>query len=118
MRDITANGGKYAPGSFLKAYVDFMTTPGTHNDTYAESFHRDFFRNWANGVPPEQCARGTEGHDTGSIGGFVVRCNRCWAAALRATPHRQCCRCYRPWSLQRCPAAFPTRLTRPCNTWR
>jgi hypothetical protein len=33
-----------------------MTTPGTHNDTYAESFHRDFFKNWAAGVPPEKCA--------------------------------------------------------------
>lgn len=27
-----------------------MTTPGTHNDTYAESFHRDFFKNWAAGA--------------------------------------------------------------------
>ena len=24
--------------------VAFMTTPGSHNDTYAESFHRDFFK--------------------------------------------------------------------------
>lgn len=28
----------------LHADVSFMTTPGSHNDTYAESFHRDFFR--------------------------------------------------------------------------
>ena len=26
------------------ADVTFMTTPGSHNDTYAESFHRDFFK--------------------------------------------------------------------------
>jgi hypothetical protein len=26
------------------SYISFMTTPGSHNDTYAESFHRDFFR--------------------------------------------------------------------------
>lgn len=32
-----------------------MTTPGSHNDTYAESYHRDFFKNWAAGVPPEKC---------------------------------------------------------------
>jgi len=25
-----------------------MTTPGTHNDTYANSAHRLFFTNWAN----------------------------------------------------------------------
>lgn len=30
----------------LEDYVQFMTTPGTHNDTYAESFHRAFFRDW------------------------------------------------------------------------
>jgi hypothetical protein len=33
-----------------------MTTPGTHNDTYAESFHRDFFKNYAAGVPADKCA--------------------------------------------------------------
>lgn len=30
----------------LEAYVNFMTTPGSHSDTYAESFHRAFFRDW------------------------------------------------------------------------
>ena len=47
-----------------------MTTPGSHNDTYAESYHRDFFANFDAGVPREQCA-GPEGHNTASIGGFV-----------------------------------------------
>lgn len=32
------------------SYVAFMTTPGSHNDTYAESYHRDFFRR-APGMP-------------------------------------------------------------------
>jgi len=45
---------------------------GSHNDTYAESFHRDFFANWARGVAPELCAKGTEGHNTAQIGGFVM----------------------------------------------
>ena len=44
----------------------------SHNDTYAESFHRDFFSNWARGVPPEKCVVGTQGHNTAQIGGFVV----------------------------------------------
>ena len=72
-----------------------MTTPGTHNDTYAESYHRDvrgiehqhlfylylsmhffffflqFFANYAAGKPPSECA-GEEGHDTASMGGYVV----------------------------------------------
>lgn len=72
MRGIAANGGKYDSTLFLNNYVSFMTTPGSHNDTYAESFHRDFFKNWAAGVPPERCALGTEGHNTAQIGGFVM----------------------------------------------
>ncbi len=55
---------------FLGEYVQFMTTEGSHNDTYAESYHRDFFANWARGVPAHQCA-GQAGHDTASIGGLV-----------------------------------------------
>ncbi|KAH3811912.1 uncharacterized protein LOC127835266 isoform X2 [Dreissena polymorpha] len=34
-------------GAVLEGYVKFMTTPGSHNDTYAESFHRSFFKDWA-----------------------------------------------------------------------
>lgn len=60
----------YDADAFLEAYVQFMTTPGSHNDTYAESYHRDFFANYARGVPLRQCA-GAEGHDTASIGGLV-----------------------------------------------
>ncbi len=55
---------------FLSEYVQFMTTEGSHNDTYAESYHRDFFANWARGVPVHRCA-GQAGHDTASIGGLV-----------------------------------------------
>jgi ADP-ribosyl-[dinitrogen reductase] hydrolase len=55
---------------FLAEYVQFMTTEGSHNDTYAESYHRDFFANWVRGVPAERCA-GATGHDTASIGGLV-----------------------------------------------
>jgi ADP-ribosylglycohydrolase len=62
----------YDPDAFMQAYVDFMTTEGSHNDTYAESYHRDFFANWANGKRPlSQCA-GPEKHDTPSIGAFVT----------------------------------------------
>ena len=35
----------------LEDYVKFMTTPGTHNDTYAESFHRSFFKDWVQENP-------------------------------------------------------------------
>lgn len=72
MRGITAQGGAYSSPRFLEDYVAFMTTPGTHNDTYAESYHRDFFKRWSEGVAPERCSQGTEGHNTASIGGFVT----------------------------------------------
>lgn len=69
LRRITAAGG-CDPAGFLRDYIDFMTAPDSHNDTYAESYHRDFFANHARGLPPERCA-GAEGHDTASIGGLV-----------------------------------------------
>ena len=63
--------GHYSSADFLREYVSFMTTPGSHNDTYAESYHRQFFANYASGLPPERCA-GAENHDTASIGGLVT----------------------------------------------
>jgi ADP-ribosylglycohydrolase len=62
--------GRYDPADFLRDYVAFMTAPDSHNDTYAESYHRDFFANYARGLPPARCV-GAEGHDTASIGGLV-----------------------------------------------
>ena len=61
----------YSADKFVKAYIDFMTTADTHQDTYAESFHRDFFANWAKGKPAEECA-GVEDHNTASVGGLVL----------------------------------------------
>ncbi|KAK3585651.1 hypothetical protein CHS0354_004573 [Potamilus streckersoni] len=34
-------------GEVLADYVKFMTSPGSHNDTYAESYHRSFFKDWS-----------------------------------------------------------------------
>ena len=64
------NKGIYDPTDFLNEYIGFMTEPNRHNDTYAESYHRDFFANYANGIAPDKCA-GPDGHDTASIGGLV-----------------------------------------------
>ena len=69
LRSLNATGN-YDPADFLREYISFMTEPDRHNDTYAESYHRDFFANYAKGIPPEKCA-GAEGHDTASIGGLV-----------------------------------------------
>ncbi len=65
-----AKKGYYEATDFLHEYIRFMTEPDRHNDTYAESYHRDFFSNYDKGIAPENCA-GNEGHDTASIGGLV-----------------------------------------------
>ena len=69
LRSLDAKGF-YDQTDFLNDYIRFMTEPDRHNDTYAESYHRDFFANYAKGAAPENCA-GVEGHDTASIGGLV-----------------------------------------------
>lgn len=40
-----------ARAAVLADYVQFMITPGTHEDTYAESFHRSFFSDWQDPRP-------------------------------------------------------------------
>ncbi len=35
--------GSYDADDFLRRYIDFMTTPGNHQDTYIEECHRNFF---------------------------------------------------------------------------
>ena len=57
----------YDADHFLNTYIDFMTTPGMHNDTYVEEYHRHFFTNLANGKAPRACGA-TEKHISGIIG--------------------------------------------------
>lgn len=40
-----------ARAAVLSDYIGFLTTPGSHNDTYAESFHRSFFADWQDSRP-------------------------------------------------------------------
>ncbi|KAG7215628.1 hypothetical protein INR49_021983 [Caranx melampygus] len=40
-----------ARAAVLSDYVHFLTMPGSHNDTYAESFHRSFFADWQDSRP-------------------------------------------------------------------
>jgi ADP-ribosyl-[dinitrogen reductase] hydrolase len=51
---------------FRGKYVKFMTTKGSHNDTYASTCHRQFFANYANGVNPKKCPD-NDGHNTDAI---------------------------------------------------
>ncbi len=61
----------YELDSWVQHYIQFMTAdPPRHPDTYAESCHRGFFANWANGTPPLECGAVT--HDTPSMGALVT----------------------------------------------
>jgi hypothetical protein len=72
MRTLAAAAdGAYDPNDFLQAYIAFMTADEPqHPDTYAESYHRAFFANYAQGKAPADCAGVT--HDTPSVGGLVM----------------------------------------------
>jgi len=52
-------------------YIDFMTTPGSHNDAYASTYHRMFFANRARGMPLEQCPD-NDAHNVDAIDGLIV----------------------------------------------
>ena len=82
LRAYTEAGDVDVPG-FLQAYVKFMTTPGSHNDAYAESYHRMFFANWVDKKPLDQCADDDE-HNIASMGGMV---NLPPAALMAALKH-------------------------------
>jgi len=71
MRVLASSPESYNKKTFVNAYIDFMTAqPPDHPDTYAESYHRGFFANFAQGRKPEECAMKT--HDTASVGGLVT----------------------------------------------
>lgn len=47
--------GGYDRDDYIRRYVEFMTTPGRHRDTYVEECHRNFFTKYARGKKPEDC---------------------------------------------------------------
>lgn len=56
---------------FRNAYISFMTTPGTHNDTYAGTCHRMFFKNLIEGKPPHACPD-NDSHNVDAIDALMV----------------------------------------------
>ena len=66
MDSLNASKG-YSSDDYLKRYIGFMTTPGTHRDTYVEEYHRHFFTNFAKGKSPHQCGV-VEKHIGGLVG--------------------------------------------------
>ena len=72
MKSIVANNGMFDEDHFRKAYVDFMTTKGSHNDTYASTCHRMFFANMIFlKKDPKDCPD-NDGHNVDAIDGLVL----------------------------------------------
>lgn len=69
----------YDADDYLRRYLDFMTTPGRHRDTYIEECHRNFFSRRARGVALRHCGV-EEKHIGGLAGVFPI------AAFYRSQP--------------------------------
>jgi ADP-ribosylglycohydrolase len=72
MKSIVANRGTFDANHFRNAYIKFMTTPGSHNDTYASTCHRMFFKNLKIlNLPPEECPD-NDGHNVDAVDLLVL----------------------------------------------
>jgi len=63
--------GAFDEAALRGDYVQFMTTPGSHNDTYAGTCHRMFFEKWSRGVAPELCPD-NDGHNVDTADAIVA----------------------------------------------
>lgn len=48
--------GAYNASEYVKRYVNLLTSPEKHGDTYIEECHRGFFTNLGKGIDPMECA--------------------------------------------------------------
>jgi ADP-ribosyl-[dinitrogen reductase] hydrolase len=71
VRTMAAKGDAFTFDDFRDAYITFMRTPGSHNDTYASTAHRMFFANLVKGVAPKDCAD-NDGHNTDAIDALTL----------------------------------------------
>ena len=55
MSNVAEGKGTLDISKARETYVKFMTTPGTHNDTYCGTCHRMFFKNREDGKPLDKC---------------------------------------------------------------
>jgi len=69
-RQIIADGSLNAD-KYREAYMKFMQTPKSHNDTYAATAHRMFFKNLVSGKDPKLCPD-NDGHNVDSIDALTV----------------------------------------------
>lgn len=72
MKSIVANNGLFDEDHFRQAYVKFMTTKGSHNDTYASTCHRMFFANMIFQKRDPKGCPDNDGHNVDAIDGLIL----------------------------------------------
>eukprot|EP00550_Attheya_septentrionalis_P004876 CAMPEP_0198298028 /NCGR_PEP_ID=MMETSP1449-20131203/39346_1 /TAXON_ID=420275 /ORGANISM="Attheya septentrionalis, Strain CCMP2084" /LENGTH=410 /DNA_ID=CAMNT_0043999183 /DNA_START=17 /DNA_END=1246 /DNA_ORIENTATION=- len=90
MKSIVATNGKFDPDHFRDAYIQFMTTSGSHNDTYASTCHRMFFANLIfHKLSPKDCPDNDK-HNVDTMDGLVLPTIVALATAadMSATPQQ------------------------------
>jgi len=70
-RVLASSGGIFDVQALTSDYISFMTTPGTHNDTYCGTSHRMFFGKLSQGIPPDKCPD-NDGHNVDSADSIVT----------------------------------------------
>jgi len=70
-RSIGENGGSFSADDLRERYVNFMTTPGSHNDCYASTCHRMFFANRKQGRPLANCPDNDD-HNVDTLDGLAM----------------------------------------------
>jgi len=64
---VNSDNGNFSAESFRNAYINFMKTPGSHNDVYAPGAIRHFFKCLAyENLPPVDC----RSDDPGKVDGM------------------------------------------------
>lgn len=72
MKSISENNGQFDSEHFRNAYIQFMTKPGSHNDTYASTCHRMYFANLIyKQLSPIDCPD-NDSHNVDTIDGLVL----------------------------------------------
>jgi ADP-ribosyl-[dinitrogen reductase] hydrolase len=85
MRSMVATAGIFNKDHFLKSYVDFMTTPDSHHDTYASTCHRMFFANKIFQGRADVDCPDNDGHNVDTIDGLVLPTITALAVAARGS---------------------------------
>lgn len=69
-RHLTAEK-EFVKQTWIDSYVKFMTTPNSHNDAYAATAHRMFFKNLKEGKSLDQCPD-NDHHNVDSIDALTL----------------------------------------------